>query len=381
MSPRKKSKPQLKIIFDTNVLHTKIASELLRDDVKRFINENSNHSDFSIQWYLSSIVVGERRYQMQKKANEFLPQVIRLERLLGHNLNITDEILTQRVNITINNQMSSMGISEIKLDTNSIDWQKLINRAIYRLPPFEAKEKEKGFRDSLIAESFFQLVNQSPSTPAVCRLIFVTEDKKLADFLKECTRENKNVRILTNLSELESLVNTLVSQVTEEFIAEIRDRISNYFFNKKDDTCLYYTENISDKIREIYGEELKSVPAEELFRENDTWWISDPVFIKKERQRIHWLTPIKVDAKLYKYEFELPSTGLSVGVPLSDSLFMGKEDQFGMGSALAGEQNRVEVGNGYTNFEISWSVNITPTKKLTNPKIDKIQFVSTKWDE
>lgn len=60
---------------------------------------------------------------------------------------------------------------------------------------------------------------------------------------------------------------------------------------------------------------------------------------------------------------------------------MGKEVQFGMGSALAGEQNRVEVGNGYTNFEISWSVNITPTKKLTNPKIDKIQFVSTKWDE
>ncbi len=55
MSQRKRSKPQLEIIFDTNVIHTKIASELLSDDVKSFINENSKHLDFSIQWYLSSI--------------------------------------------------------------------------------------------------------------------------------------------------------------------------------------------------------------------------------------------------------------------------------------------------------------------------------------
>jgi hypothetical protein len=39
------------------------------------------------------------------------------------------------------------------------------------------------------------------------------------------------------------------------------------------------------------------------------------------------------------------------------------------------------MGKGQSKFEIHWSVNITPTKKLTVPRIDKISFVSTTWDE
>lgn len=380
MPRRKKSKPKIKIVFDTNVLYTSVASELLRDSVKSFINENSRHSDFSIKWYLSNIVVGERRYQMQKKASEFLPQVKKLERLLDHNLNITNEILIDRVNIAIDNQMSSMGISEITLDTNNVNWEMLITRAVDRLPPFDTKENEKGFRDSLIAESFFQLVNNSPSTPAICRIIFVTEDERLTEYLKECTRENKNVQILANLSELESLINTLVSQVKEEFIAEIKYLISGYFFNIKDKAGLFITENISEKIKKLYGEELTSVPNEELFREEGSWFIGGPVFIKKVRQRLYWSTNIKVDSKLYKYEFKTP-TGIFVGKPLAVSMFRKTGVQFGYGPTLTGTPTKVEAGTLYTNFEVSWSVNITPTKKLTKPTIDSIKFVSTGKDE
>lgn len=403
MSPRKKAKPQLKIVFDTNVLFTKTASALLTDNVKSFIDENTRHSDLSIKWYLSDIVVGERRFQMQKEAYIFLPQIKKLERLLDHNLNITQDILTDRVNKTINKQMSSLGISELSLDTNSIDWKKLITRAIDRLPPFDAKKNEKGFRDSLIAESFFQLVSKSPSTPKVCRIIFVTEDDKLTEFLKECTSKNRNVRILNNLSELESLINTLVSQVTEEFIVEIKDTISNYFFSKNDRTGLYYTEKIKNQIEGIYSEELESVPTLDLYRDNGTWWISNPVFIKKVRQRMHWMTPIQVDAKLYKYESETPLSDLLAENPLSKSvrvgqgvsfgsdllaqspvlrsIYAGQELQSGIGSFLTETRTKIDTGKGHTNFEVSWSVNITPTKKFRNPKIDDMQFISTKWDE
>jgi hypothetical protein len=41
----------------------------------------------------------------------------------------------------------------------------------------------------------------------------------------------------------------------------------------------------------------------------------------------------------------------------------------------------VDVATGSSLFEVHWSVNITQRKKLTKPKIEKIQFISTKWNE
>lgn len=399
MTPKKKSKPILKIAFDTNVLFTNIAYNLVKDDVRLFIKENSNHSDIEIKWFLSNIVINERRYQMRNKAIDLLQPVRKLERLLGHNLNITEEILIQRVDIAISEQLQKLDISTIDLDTSKVNWEELINNASFRLPPFTSGEKEKGFRDALIAESFFQLINKSPSTASICRLVFVTEDEILSDFIKSSTSEKKNIRVLSNLSEIESLINTLASKVTEKFITEISDNISAYFFKKGDNTCLFYKKGIRHKIEDDYNEELKSIPVNDLYRENGTWRISKPVFIKKVQQRMYWSTPIKVDAKLFKHKYEYPTHGLNVGSTLSDLVNkpqqgMSKRSLFsdllikpqldiskGIGAALAQHSDKVEINKGYSNFEVTWSVNITSKQKLTNPKIDEIQFVSTKWDE
>jgi hypothetical protein len=42
---------------------------------------------------------------------------------------------------------------------------------------------------------------------------------------------------------------------------------------------------------------------------------------------------------------------------------------------------KVKVSDGQSRFEVHWSVNITQNKKLTVPRIDKIQFLMTKWGE
>jgi len=93
MSKKKKSKPKLFVVFDTSVLFTQVAYNLVRSEVRQLIEMNSQHSDLSIKWYLPSIVIDERRYQMQNKAFELLPSIEKLEKLLGHNLNITKDIL------------------------------------------------------------------------------------------------------------------------------------------------------------------------------------------------------------------------------------------------------------------------------------------------
>ena len=301
---KKKTIPQLLVVFDTNVLFTKVASDLLRQEVRSLIEENSSHVDFNIKWFLPDVVLDERRYQMQKKAFDLLPSLEKLETLLGHKLNITKDILVQRVEKAIQGNISDLNINVTPFNPSSIDWHSLIKRAVFRKPPFDAGEKEKGFKDSLIAESFIQLAKQSPATPSVCRLALVTEDSLLNEFLKEELKDFKNVRILSSISELESLINTLVSKVTEEFVGKIAEKAQKYFFDKGNQNTLYYKEKIDRQISEQCANELKASPEEGLIRENGTWWIGTPVFLRKERQRIYWSSPINVEIKLFRYEHE-----------------------------------------------------------------------------
>jgi len=423
MAKSQRAKPELKVVFETSALWTKVAYELLSSEVRKLIELNSQHSDLSIKWYLPSIVVDERRYQMEYEAFSLFPYVTKLERLLGHNLNITEDILKSRVNEAIEKQLSKLGILTLDIDTSQVDWKSLICRSVYRLPPFEPGDKEKGFRDSLIAETFLQLVSQSPTTPSVCRLAIVTNDNLLSNYLKSCTKKTKNVRILSAVGELESLINTLVSKVAEKFIAEIKEKVGNYFFEEENEASLFFKENIGDKIRNLYGKELISVPKADLQRENGTLWIKKPVFLKKVKQRTFWVTSISIEAKLFKYELAprqsfiasdltsalgsgvLPPTptgpltsALSSGLlpptptgPLTSALSSGLLPPTPTGpltSALSSgllpptpKMNKIDVATGQSRFEIHWSVNITQRKKFTHPRIEEIKFIDTKWEQ
>jgi hypothetical protein len=48
---------------------------------------------------------------------------------------------------------------------------KLTLDAAYRKPPLKDGETEKGFRDRIIVETFLQLVDDSPKTPTICRIV------------------------------------------------------------------------------------------------------------------------------------------------------------------------------------------------------------------
>jgi len=396
MPRKKKAKPKLKIVFDTSVLFNEVAYNLVRNEVKLLIENNSQHKDISIQWYLPNVVIDERRYQMQKRAFDLMPSIRKLEKLLGNNLNINKEILIRRVDDAINTQLKELEISIFEINTKKVEWKTLIKQSLFRLPPFDPGEKEKGFRDSLIAESFLQLIKQSPVTPTSCRLAMVTGDGPFAEFVKCSTKDMRNVRVLSNINELESLINTLVSTVSEEFVANMIKKASKYFFETGNNASLYFKETIDDKIRELYGQELDATPKEGLLRENGTWKVDDPVFVKKKRQRIFWITQIDVDAKLLKYEPSetskvdsilssispslVSSIIASSAIELSHPSVVQKYDENWLTGYSPASQKKVEVSGGKSSFEIHWSVNITQKENLTSPSIDEIKFISTKWN-
>ena len=108
MPKKPKPKPRLLVVFDTNVLYTSVASELVRTDVKNLIEENSSHPDLEIIWYLPKVVVGERRYQLTAKARPLLPNLEKLERLLGHSFGIGKDPLELHVDKAIENSLGQL---------------------------------------------------------------------------------------------------------------------------------------------------------------------------------------------------------------------------------------------------------------------------------
>src|SRR5262249_30705270 len=67
-----------------------------------------------------------------------------------------DELIA-RVEEVIQAQIKEQEIEVVNLDVTAVDWTSLIKRAVLRHPPFEAGDKEKGFRDAIVLETFAQL--------------------------------------------------------------------------------------------------------------------------------------------------------------------------------------------------------------------------------
>ena len=114
MSPKKPR--ELKVVFDTSVLYTGSASDLLNNDSVTIIQNNSDHDDLKIEWYLPEVVIHERKYQMRAQGIKFIPPVKKLERLLGHNLNITEDVIKSRIEKVVEEQISILHIHPIYLD-------------------------------------------------------------------------------------------------------------------------------------------------------------------------------------------------------------------------------------------------------------------------
>ncbi|WP_102796759.1 PIN domain-containing protein [Bowmanella denitrificans] len=382
----KKKRPlRLLVVFDTNALYTQVASDLVQPDVSRIILDNSNHPDLQIEWFLPEAVIGERAYQMLSRAKDLLPNMKKMEKLLGHSFGIGEDTLKLHVNNAIEKSTERLNIKVISCNTKNVDWSDIISRSINREPPFEPNEKEKGFRDSVIANSFIQLMNSSPITPTSCLLAFVTNDKALQNYLSELSKSSKNVRILSSLDDLEVLINTLVSTVPEDLVAELTIKAAKLFFDKDNDKCIFTKEKISEQIKSQFSEVFLPIRSESRNRDDKgPWWISGPIFIKKERQRIFWSSVVSRDLEIFHYENE--------GTPLSATL-----SPFTVAELLGGKSNDPNSANWKTldlnspnfktkkvvdfkereKFEVHWNANLSQSQNLTTPKLDKIVHLGT----
>lgn len=223
----------------------------------------------------------ERQYQMIKRGLELYPSIQKLERLLGHNLNINKDIIEIRVKCAIESQFNEFNINILLPKEDEVDIRKLMMDSVYRNPPFDPGEKEKGFRDALIAETFLQLVSNSPVTPKICRIALLSSDDLLCNTIKDRTKDKTNVRIVKTLEELKGLINTLFAEISEDFVNKIQQQATSYFFTLGEEDTLYYKENIRSKIIEKFENRLQELPEGADKRQNGKWYIFPPRFSKR----------------------------------------------------------------------------------------------------
>jgi hypothetical protein len=377
----------LKIIFDTNIIFNgSSSSDLLTNEIIELIDKYSNPVDIKISWHTPEIVLDERRFQMRKRGLELLPSLNKIEKLLGHNLGITKDILEARIDEAISKSVTKYKLEIEKILHDKIDWKEIIRCSSFRLPPFEDSNKEKGFRDALILETVMQIIETSPKSASICKIFFITNDKLLSEAFNSKIKEKTNVRLLSSIEELESLINILDSQIKEELINAISEKAEKLFFLKKDENTLYYKEKIWENIVEKYPKEIFELPPNADKRENSQIWISKPGFVKKEKQKFFWKTPITIDIKAistkYAYNPVLPSSALGGLVGGISNIFQpSSASLYGINRSPeeAIQTSQEVISTGKSKFEIIWSVTLTQTKILKTPKIESINFIETIW--
>lgn len=417
---KRRKSPQLKVVFDTNALYvtssaTGAASDLLRHEVSSLIAE-SKYPDLDIVWCIPSVVRHERQYQMQTEALKLRSAINRIERLLDHNLALTDQALLERVETKINQKKAELGLQELSLDHAAVDWPSLIHAAHYRVPPFEGGEKEKGFRDALIAESFLQLLGASPKTPALCRVVLVTSDGLLTQAVQSRITDSPNASVVQNIEELKGLINTLVSNVGEEFIARLKPKAAKLFFVSGDDKdALYYKERIGERLREKFGSDLDNRPEGAMFRQNVKWVIAPPNFSRKEGRKIFWTSRIEmqVEAGLITRDESVsagvPAQTFWAGSNIVNSPFYSNPGLYSnlvsYGNLVPGNpafygdaanvslsskaldwsypndyaSKRIITHKGTDVFEVLWSAELTMSKDLKKASVQDIRHVELKW--
>ena len=410
-------KPQLRVVFDTNALYVTptslgSASDLLRDEIANLVLE-AKYPDLDILWYLPEVVRHERQYQMETEALKLRGPINKIEKLLGHNLALTDRTLLDHVSTKIDEKERELGLQEIKLNHASIDWASLIQAALYRRPPFQAGEKEKGFRDALVAESFIQLLEESPRTPKSCRVVLITSDGLLTEAVKRRIAGYSNASVLAGVEELKGLINTLVSNVSEDFIEQLKPKAAKFFFvSAENKDVLYFTEKVGERVRETFKDDLAKNPEGTTFRTNKIWYINPPNFSRKEGRRVFWASRIEVEVEagisVKESEPKPPlfslgslntlsslnpnpagpeshgNAAISFASPMVSGAFYGGGTDWSdkWSSAVWGlsgaSEKQVVTQKGRDTYEVLWSAEVTTNKGLRKGQIHDIRHIGLK---
>ncbi|MDO9464869.1 MAG: PIN domain-containing protein [bacterium] len=295
------------VILDTNILRAKNECELTSPYFDTFWNKYI--VDFQFELKLPEVVVGEILYQ------QFSHGVSALKTISGHFAKINEltkknysyRLTKERIKSSLKNNfkiwLEKKGGEILPTPLDNIDWKDIVNRAIWRLPPFDndPKKAEKGFRDSMILETIRSYLETAIKNYPI---VFICKDKLLRDTAEREFRDITKITVYEDYEDFESYLKLIRKHLEDKFIKSIMKKATHKFFTQKREDCLYHKENIRRKIVEKYDEYFTKVRLSEKPSESPltlallssspekwnkvsqgTFWISNAQFIDSDTNK------------------------------------------------------------------------------------------------
>lgn len=241
------------VIVDTNVLWCKDKGPAVDPEFEKTWKELKK--DFSLELVLPSIVRGELLFQQTTSCHKLLDKVVEETKEIAsitgrpQSTRLTKNKLTLCVEAKIDRWLRQANAAVVPVPTASIDWDKVCDWAVWRVPPFTSDPKnpdtEKGFRDTLIYETVLQFVG---TNNADSDIVFVCNDFLLRTTVAKALRLYKQFKCFESINELASYLKLSREQKDSDFVSRIVRRAALKFFEAGNPECLWEREHLLDKI-------------------------------------------------------------------------------------------------------------------------------------
>ena len=380
---RKLKKRQIDVFLDANAVYSQSITEAIKSEVADLIGQHSLYPELKIKWTIPEMALKERKRQMLSKAELLLPSIGKMEALLGVNWGVTKENLSRYIDETAEKQIKSLGIEVRPLNTKLVDWEQLVHKSAYKLPPFESGDKEKGFKDAIILETFLQHVNEINEKKEAFQVLMVTGDALLGVASKVAMANHDFVRILSDLEELKSELNIYSSNVDQDFAEGLVKKASAYFFKPGDERTLYFKKSINALVNESWGEKLRELRPGATSTRTDKVLIGQSSFIKKHLEKVFFSNRISYELSSLRNKVSPPLGYQPIGLERlgSDSnsgilSFLSNAPVANTSTLLTGSEMEL-VARFKVIIQINWSANLNNQINLISPKIESIEYIRT----
>ena len=271
------------LLVDTNILFHDDKSIVVAPEFELFWEKHAD--DFDIELLVPEVVFGELLFQhtrvalnLREKADQNLQKVAAIaDKAYAHR--VSETRVRTDVKKRLERWAQKVGATIEPTPIDVVDWAKLIDRAVWRRPPFSENKKnplvEKGFRDALIMETVNAFYAESAQNVDVA---FCTGDRLLSDAVLEALGEEDRFSHYQTLEDYASYLRLTKEALDQKFIRGVQARATKKFYTPKDPTSLLHESNILDRIQEGCRAEL--LPG--------VWRDGAPLSIERNRPE-HWI--------------------------------------------------------------------------------------------
>lgn len=195
-------------LLDSSALHSAHPEEFVSADLKRLVQALPRRIDVTL--FVPHVVRHERRHRMLGELEQLASALRPLGRLLERDLNIVSGELERAVDAAIERAFQELHLTAFTPDLSRVPWTEIVEDAVYRRAPFEAKGA-KGFRDRVVIESARQATDRRPSVEVP--FVLVTRDKGLAEAARKQLGSLPNVYVFEDLENLADLISATAAGI------------------------------------------------------------------------------------------------------------------------------------------------------------------------